>query len=291
MDEFKPIVHTYTTPKYLTVNVYMVETEHGVVLVDGATALSTSREIRGIIDDTIKKPLLAVLLTHGHPDHYVGIGEIVRGLDVPILATQGAIDFAMEQDRHKFDSLITRNYGTDAPAQRVFPNQAVRDGQTFKFDGLAFRVQDMGPCESDSDTLWIAELDGVKHVFLGDIIYSHMHSYLRDGHATNWVAALDNLVDEFDHTTVFHPGHGETCGTEMAYWQKAYIEAFRCTLRSMLDGRNSLDDAQKEALIGHMKSFLPSDKLLMLLKYELDETIRLLGKVHEGEHVLLSRAA
>lgn len=276
MNGYSPIIHKYTTPKYLTVNVFLVETESGVVVVDTATAVSTSQDIRDIVDKKIKKPLLAILLTHGHPDHYVGAGEIVKRLDVPILATQGTIDFARYQDEEKFDTLITRNYGADAPQKRVFPNQVVEDNDVVTFDDVAFRIEDLGACESGADSVWIITIDGVKHVFLGDLVYNHVHSYFRDGHALKWLKALDQLLGEFDHTAVFHPAHGEDCGTEMIYWQKAYIEAFLGTLKSMLGGTDKLDDAEKQQLVRKMGSFLPNDKLIALMKYELDETISIL---------------
>ena len=120
----------------------------------------------------------------------------------------------------------------------------------------------------------------IEHVFLGDIIYNHTHCYFRDGHALKWCEALDRLLDEYDHTAVFHPAHGEDCGTEMIYWQKAYIEAFLGTLTSLLGTSDKLDDAGKQVLVGRMKSFLPNEKLLPLMLYELDETIALLR--HSG---------
>jgi glyoxylase-like metal-dependent hydrolase (beta-lactamase superfamily II) len=276
MSGFVPLIHCYTTPKYLTVNVFLVETDHGVVAIDGATAVSTSHAIREMIDSKIRKPLLAVLLTHGHPDHYVGVGEIVRGDQVPIVATQGTLDFTHYQDREKFDTLIKRNYGDDAPPRRVFADHIVKDGDVLTFDNAQFRIRDLGPCESDADSIWIVSIGGREHVFLGDIIYNHTHGYFRDGHALNWLKALEGLREEFDHTAVFHPAHGEDCGTEMTYWQQAYIRAFLGTCRSLLRGRDRLSDDEKQMLVGKMTSFLPNEKLINLMRYELDETIKLL---------------
>lgn len=287
MNPFRPVIHKYTTPRYLTVNVYLVETEHGVVVVDGATALSTSREIRALADEHIRKPILAVLLTHGHPDHYVGVGEIVKGLDVPILATQGAIDFAHYQDREKFDTLIRRNYGEDTPPQRVFPNHAVHDGESCTFDGLDFKIEDLGPCESGADAIWSTSIEGIRHAFVGDIVYNHMHSYFRDGHAFNWLNALDRLLGDYDHSVVLHPGHGEDCGREMLHWEKAYIQAFLGTLRSLAGGDETLSADEKQALVATMQSFLPNDRLINLLKFEMDETIRLLSRALREEPYVL----
>ena len=278
MAPFQPVIHKYTTPRYLTVNVFLVETEHGVVVIDGATAVSTSREIRGIVDNQISKPILAVLLTHGHPDHYVGVGEIIQGLDVPVFATQGVIDFAKYQDKEKFEGLLRRNYGDDLPTTRVFPNRVVQNDETVRLDGVAFQVQDFGPCESDADSSWTVETGGVKHIFLGDLIYNHTHCYLRDGHAPNWLTALNTLLNQNDHRTVFHPAHGDECGIEMIYWQEAYIHAFLATLQSMLGQGDTLTETDKAVLVAHMQSFLPNDKLINLMKYEMDETTRLLRR-------------
>ena len=37
--------------------------------------------------DALGKPLLGVVVTHAHPDHYGGLVELRRGLDVPVFAT------------------------------------------------------------------------------------------------------------------------------------------------------------------------------------------------------------
>jgi glyoxylase-like metal-dependent hydrolase (beta-lactamase superfamily II) len=273
MAVFTPVVHTYTTQGLrMVVNVFVVETEQGVVVVDGATALSSSEEVRSLIETRIRKPLLALLLTHGHPDHYVGAGRIRGSARVPIVATQGAADFARRQDEKKRQSLSV-NYGANWPQERQFPDRIVGDGETIVLDGVSFHVHDLGPCESDSDALWTIVVDGVDHVFVGDVVYNHTHCYLRDGHAVQWLRALDDLLKRYDHTAVLHCGHGVDCGTEIIHWQKAYIEAFLGTMRSMLGGKGELSDAAKELLVRRMKSFLPSETILFLMTAELDETV------------------
>ena len=85
------------------VNAYLVETASGVVAVDGLLQLSAAKEMRAGLDG-LGKPLLAALLTHSHPDHYAGLGEIVAGYDVPIYAPQGVIDTITADDALKDQS-------------------------------------------------------------------------------------------------------------------------------------------------------------------------------------------
>ena len=78
-------VHTYQSPQTgFFVNAYLVETPAGIVVVDGTLTVSDSRAVRARLE-AIGKPLLAVLVTHPHPDHYAGVAAVVAGNDVPIV--------------------------------------------------------------------------------------------------------------------------------------------------------------------------------------------------------------
>ena len=271
-----PKIHRYTTHDMkMIVNVFLVETKNSVVAVDAATALSSSREIRKIIEKKIGKPLKAILLTHGHPDHYIGAGELCRGLNIPIISTQGTLDFALYQDEYKIHTL-QKGYGDNFPEKRVFPDTLVKDGEVVTFDKIDFTIRELGPCESDSDSIWMVLIDGIEHVFAGDVVYNRRHSYLRDGHALKWLRNLDSMLDMYDHTTVIHPGHGDDCGCEGIFWQKAYIQTFLFMLRSLLGNKQDLTKEEQEILFDHMTSFLPDEKILFLLKYEPEETINAL---------------
>ena len=274
MKNFKPIIHRYEAKiSDFFVNAFLVETENGVVAIDATLAITSSRELRNKVDNEIGKPLLAVLLTHGHPDHYTGLAEFTKGLDVPVLATQETLDFAKREDKEKGEVAILM-FGDEYPRKRIFPNRIVKGGDVLTFDGLEFRLTDYGPGESDNDCAWTIEIDGRKHVFLGDIIHNHMHCFFRDGHALEWLNTLDRLLREFDHTAILHTSHGDPCGTEIVYWHRAYIQAFLGTLKSMLNGRDSLTKEEQQELVAKMQSFLPNDKTLFLLTYELDKTIK-----------------
>jgi glyoxylase-like metal-dependent hydrolase (beta-lactamase superfamily II) len=256
------------------VNAFLIETQNGVVAVDATLAISDAKAIRNRIDNEIKKPLLAVLVTHGHPDHYTGLVELTKGLNVPIYATQGTIDFAKQEDERKATTAVAM-FGSEYPAKRIFPNKIVRHGDILDIDGSHFELRDYGPGESDDDTLWITETDGVKNVFLGDILHNQMHCFFRDIHAVEWLKSLDRLIQEFDHTAIFHTSHGGPCGIEMAHFHKGYILAFIDLLKSMLKGRDSLEEHEKENLVKKMQNYIPNENLLFLMTFELDETIKL----------------
>jgi glyoxylase-like metal-dependent hydrolase (beta-lactamase superfamily II) len=66
-----PVIHTYRAAEHgLFVNSYLVEAEAGVVAVDTGLLVSDIEALRARLQ-ALHKPLLAILVTHPHPDHFV----------------------------------------------------------------------------------------------------------------------------------------------------------------------------------------------------------------------------
>jgi glyoxylase-like metal-dependent hydrolase (beta-lactamase superfamily II) len=255
------------------VNAYLVETESGVVAVDGLLQVSAAREMRAGLE-AIGKPLRVVLVTQSHPDHYAGLGEIVADDDVPILAPQGVIDAIGRDDALK-NEIIGPMFGDDWPSNRVFPNTPVRDGERVTFDDLVFTVIDLGPSESPHDSPWVLG-DDERIVFLGDQIYDHRHCYLADGFYEQWLANIENLRARFPADSVFYLGHGGPVGPEMWNWQREYIERF-------VDAVSAADwsdgDHAKDAVVAAMKDYEPTDELQFLMELSIEPIAARLGLV------------
>ena len=84
-----PVVHTYRAAESgLYVNSYLVEGESGVVVVDTNLLVSDIEALRARLR-ALKKPLLAILVTHAHPDHFNGVLRLVHDKEVPVYATAG----------------------------------------------------------------------------------------------------------------------------------------------------------------------------------------------------------
>jgi glyoxylase-like metal-dependent hydrolase (beta-lactamase superfamily II) len=254
------------------VNAYVVETPSGLVAVDGQLTVSAAKEMRAGIE-RLGKPLRAVLVTHSHPDHYAGLGELVAGTaDVPILAPQGVIDTIAADDAVK-DQIVGPLFGDEWPANRIFPNTAVRDGERVTFDEVTFTVIDLGPSESPHDSPWVLG-DDEAIVFLGDQIYDHRHCYLADGFYEEWLRNIETLRTRFPEGAVFYIGHGGPVGSEMWDWQREYIERFVEAV-SRADWSNP--DQAKEAVVGRMKAYEPSDELQFLMELSIEPIATKLG--------------
>jgi glyoxylase-like metal-dependent hydrolase (beta-lactamase superfamily II) len=244
-------------------NSYLVETREGVVVIDGQLLSSGGKAVRRRIAAT-GKPLLAVLVTHGHPDHYNGITEIVAGADVPIVSTRGVDRVIRESDAAKEKQWAT-TFGPEWPAKRTFPNRTLASGESLTFGGVRFTVHELGPGESHSDTWWMADIDGTKVAFIGDSVLQGVHAYVSDGHTRQWLANLDRLRRDLAGARVLYPGHGEPGGIELLDGQRAYLQRYRQEVRALARGGRMLTEAQKKELTSRMRAFLPTDKLEFLI--------------------------
>lgn len=262
----------------MIVNLYLVEGRDGVVLIDGAISRAFAAQVRAAIAAT-GKPVLGALLTHGHPDHFCGLGEILAGTEVPIHALPGAIA-QVEQRWEEAVPGMRAAFGDDFPRRLRRPDTPVADGATIRLGDLAFRVQGYGPAESDCDATWtLLAGDDASTVFCGDLVYNNMHVFLQDGHAAEWLAALARLSRAHAPGTRFHPGHGPVGGHELIQWTAGYIRMYLRALRDVLAADPAFGAAAQARLVGTLRSYLPSEALIDLAQFRIDVTARNLAHV------------
>jgi glyoxylase-like metal-dependent hydrolase (beta-lactamase superfamily II) len=268
----EPTIHRFpVNPEGAFVNAYLVETESGVVAVDSLLTVTESRSLRSGLE-ALHKPLLAVLLTQSHPDHYAGLTELVANDDVPIVAPQGVIDVIVRDDPLK-DEILRPMFGDEWPAERTFPNTPIADGESLTFGDAVFTVIDLGPSESPHDSPWILGTDE-RVVFLGDQIYDRKHCFLADGFYEQWLANIETLQSRFPHDVVFHVGHGGPAGLGDFEWQRRYIEVF---LEAVSNADWSQPERAHATVVARMKEHLPTDELQFLMELSIEPVAAQLG--------------
>jgi glyoxylase-like metal-dependent hydrolase (beta-lactamase superfamily II) len=162
-------------------------------------------------------------------------------------------------------------FGSEWATARTFPNHIVRGGERITVGDAVFAVTDLGPGESPHDSLWSLESDGPPHVFIGDLVYSHMHAFLADGFYDRWLANLERAKRELPADALLFMGHGQpVSGHAILEWQANYIQRFVDLLRSAVEHDGLQGDALADAVTGTMKEFLPGEDLLFLLRLSVE---------------------
>ncbi len=268
----EPHIHRHTTGQEgALVNAYLVETNDGVVAVDGTLTVTDGRALRARLA-ALGKPLLAVLVTHAHPDHYGGIVELVGSDDVPIVATAG-VDTVIRRDDALKEEILRPMFGDEWPRERMFPTRIVTDGERVDLGGTSFTVLDLGPGESPHDSIWFLG-DERRTVFLGDQVYDRKHAYLADGFFEEWLGHLDRLQRELPADATLHVGHGGPVTPDRFVEQRLYIETFVDAVRG---ADWSQPDNARAAVVQRMTTLLRTDELRFLMQLSIDPVAARLG--------------
>lgn len=268
-----PKIHTHSSREGgIYSNAYLVETDDGVIAIDSTLTVSESSSLKSKIEG-IDKPLLAILLTHPHPDHVAGVTNLINSRNVSenvqILATE-AVDRvirATEEPKRRQWSPVFKEEWID---KWTYPNRIVNDGESVTFDGISYKLIDLGPGgDSDANSIWILNTQP-KAAFVGDLIFNGIHSYIADNHLSDWLVNIERarkLVTDGDR---IYPGHGDAGSLELFDAQKAYLQAYSDAVRKIANGTTTLTDSEKQQLTTTMEQFLQGNRLSFLISLSAD---------------------
>ena len=249
-----PIVHTYRSGETgLFVNSYLVEGAEGVVAIDAPLLVSDGRAFRAR-HEALRKPLLGVLVTHPHPDHYNTITQLVAGEDVPVIA-HGDVDREIRASDDAKRAQWGPMFGDEWPTGATFPNRTVADDETVELGDLRFTAWDFGPCESKSETVWL--LGDGDVAFAGDLAFHGTHAYLADGHTGAWLAAIDRAEDALAAVRTLHVGHGPPAAPAVLADQRRYLLMAREAIGRVAGGRAELSEHKADQVTSLLEQYLP----------------------------------
>ena len=283
-------IHTHASGEGgIFANAYLVETARGVVAIDATLSESESRTLRAELE-TLGKPLLAVLVTHPHPDHVAGITNLV-GADAPkIIATGPVLDLMRRLEEPKRLQWAPV-FGSEWVPRWTYPDTVVASGEQLAFDGVTYSVLDLGPGgDSEANTTWFIERP-VRTAFVGDAVFGRVHSYVADGHLLAWLASLGRLERRCAGMDIVFPGHGPAGAPAPLFaTQRAYLLTLASHVQELAEGRPGLTQAAKEELARRMQEYLPGAGLAFLIPMNADPIARELNESIATEPLAASSA-
>ena len=239
----EPNISRYASPGVGSVNTYWIETANGVVVVDGQRQISQARNVLAEIGKS-GKAVLAVLLTHGHPDHYGGLNAFHEAYpDAPIYASADTIA-VVRDDPHHYGDLARTAFGDDFPAQISWPMTILPKNEPVQVDGLEWTAREFGVGESESATVFCGT--GMPTIFVGDIVGNGFVPFLIEGRSALWLDAIDALAAAFPSSAVFSPGHGVPApASELIAAERAALVAMRDAVMQAIARNGGWSDAAR----------------------------------------------
>jgi glyoxylase-like metal-dependent hydrolase (beta-lactamase superfamily II) len=204
-------------------NVVFVVGKQGVVVVDtGASVQIAEMTIRQLRTLT-KAPLVAILNTHYHGDHWLGNHGFVEayGKDVPIYAhagTRKAIEGYTGTSWR--DSMLKWTNEATSGTRIVPPNKDVDHGFEIPLGDITLRLHHYGTAHTPFDLAIEAPEDGV--MLVGDILMDRRIANMEDGSYKGTLDAIEALIRN-SRTQIWVPAHGDA-GTRVLEWQRSLFQ-------------------------------------------------------------------
>jgi len=205
----------------------LISGQRDAVLVD---ALMTIEQAHALVEwvEAHGKNLTTIYVTHGHGDHFFGIGALLERFPKARAVATPAVVQRMQQQASP--ASIANFWGARFPGQ--IPDHPViaeeLKGKVLELEGRDLVVVEVG--HSDTDDTTCLHVPSIGLMVAGDVAYNDVHLYLVESNAhtrREWISALDTI--ESLHPRAVIAGHkrpGNDDRPRIIEETRQYIRAF-----------------------------------------------------------------
>jgi len=209
-------IHTYLSDALQAT--YIIESANSLVLVDAQFTAPFAREFRSYADG-LGKPVERVIISHGHPDHFFGLGAAFDDMSDKIYALAATKEFIETVGPGMLENMKLR-LGDAAPDKIVVPTQVIEPG-TETIDGVRYEFVRYENGETSEQL--VIRLPDLNTLIVQDLAFNGLHLYMGNNTLDGWTAILESLQGLGGYDTVLC-GHGEPGGMSVIAANIAYLK-------------------------------------------------------------------
>lgn len=225
-------LHSYLSPEDgEMVCSHIIETPGHLVIVDAQLLMPYAREVRACAQ-ALGKPIERVIVTHTHPDHWMGLEAFA---DLPTYAFGETREELGKIGEYLLD-LKRRTLGDRIATRLVVPTGELVEGDTV-LDGVTIRVSRL--VDAEAPLMALVELPTERVLVAQDLVYNHVYlvvgeknaagEYLFDG----WLRALRQA--QRNGYELLLSGHGEPTSPALLEQLMDYVTFTRDRFNAGID--------------------------------------------------------
>lgn len=186
-----------------------------MIVIDTGSSLRIGEMLLRQIRKQTDKPLLAVLNTHVHGDHWLGNQAMVADTpDVPIYGHPKMLELIEQGAGEQWLAIMMNaTAGATVGTELVPPTRTLDDGDELSVGGLTIKAHHYPNVHSTSDLMFEIPERGV--LFLADNANNGRIVRMDDGSFRGSIEALEGIKSRVSGAAVLIPGHGQVGGWEI----------------------------------------------------------------------------
>lgn len=262
-----------------TVNSYLFSNGKSLVVMDVQRSTAEAKKLTKLIKSK-NLPLTHILITHGHPDHYIGMSWLSQQFPSAKIVVaneyikQDIMGFStwMESVGWLNQEPLLKPRSKNNPNGFDYTNKIqVLNSDELIMDGggvLQLNTDYLAAEAEHVTTVYVEDLNGL---FTSDLGYNKVHLWMGQGvtkeHVANWRIQLKSLKAKYKkRAPKVYPGHGKPANVELFDTLVAYIDDFIHITSTA---------SSKQAASQKMKALYPDYKEAdFLLKYSIDNHMK-----------------
>ncbi len=224
-------------------NAYGILTKEGWVVIDTLSTPELAREFISELKKVKDAPILYVIVTHYHMDHWFGASafkeagaKIIGHKNLKEFYDSGEADMVLEGVKRSFP-------GVFESVKITHPDVVVDKKVKLRVGKRKIEIIPMTPAHTNTDL--VVFVDGM--LFTGDLTANKRIPFMgdRNVYSRGWVEVLDRMLRMKPKLVL--SGHGDPGGAEVIRWTKDYLVFVRESVRKLKDGGLFVDEI-REAL-------------------------------------------
>ena len=216
-------------------NITFVDTAKGLVVVDSGASVQIGEMAIRQIRKQFKKPVIAVINSHFHGDHWLGNDAFATAYKgIPIYAHPGTIAEIQGMQGNLWRTLMEQWTNQATLGTRVVPpNTAVDHGKELKFGDVTLRMHHYGKVHTPYDIC--VEVVEDKLTCIGDIAMDRRIANMDDGSYVGSLKAYDTL-EKTAASKIWLPGHGQPSAGVLQWNRELFEGIYRPCEQAIKDG-------------------------------------------------------
>jgi glyoxylase-like metal-dependent hydrolase (beta-lactamase superfamily II) len=233
-------------------NPAFVVTKAGVVIIDPGSSVQTGEMVLRQIRKLTGKPVVAVLDTHAHGDHWLGNHGVREAYpQVPIYGHPKMIEAVNKGIGEEWvQRMESSTKGATRGTLPMGPNHAVKHGDVLKIGGMTFRFHHFGNAHTNNDLM--IEVPEEKVLFLADNVNNRRIVRMDDGKFVGSVSTIDPALKI--PVQILVPGHGRTGGWEIVHAYRDYLNGLYSSVKRYY-GEGMSDFEMKDKVAADLSRF------------------------------------